>query len=309
MIRILWLRTFDLIVTDLKWNNLWYEIRIWWWSFWSVLSGFGLATVVSQFCSANIWCWSPHLWQILCLKSCELYPISMYVILQIVFLLGVKEKGMAGNQVKKFQQLQEQRTQAFHELGIKASSKKISVHFLTLYWFYSQQINITKSSFAMLQNMRRVLKNSRRGSGIVSCSRKVLFKITLLMFSPQWSNWEVPENLTGDNWNQEIFGGTRSPSDAICLHDCKGAGNIWHAVDWHAVDWIVAVLPLILAGEIFSAILADEMLSSTIEWSSVMKLVGWWNLSRSWKRRNWAQLLTSNWQNNRWRQLLINILK
>ena len=128
MIRILWLRTFDLIVTDLKWNNLWYEIRIWWWSFWSVLSGFGLATVVSQFCSANIWCWSPHLWQILCLKSCELYPMSMYANLQIVHIF-VKEKGMAGNQVKKFQQLQEQRTQAFHELGIKASSKKFQYIF------------------------------------------------------------------------------------------------------------------------------------------------------------------------------------
>ena len=55
----------------------------------------------------------------------------------------------------------------FPWIGYKSVFQKISVYFLTLYWFYSQQINITKSSFAMLPNMKRVLKNSRKGSGIL----------------------------------------------------------------------------------------------------------------------------------------------
>ena len=110
-----------------------------------------------------------------------------------LYFCWVSGIGMAVNQVKRFQHLQEQRTQAFHELGTKWLPKKFqntqtskSKIFLVTKWLYSQQINITKSSFAMLQNMKRVLKNSRKGSGIFLLQK---FCSKLPFCSPmQWCN-------------------------------------------------------------------------------------------------------------------------
>ena len=136
---------------------------------------------------------------------------------------------MAVDQVKRFQHLQEQRTQAFHELGI------------ILFWYYpflskgwiitsSPQINITKSSFAMLPNMKMGLRISRRESG-TSISRYSIFGLIFCNF--QWSDWEIPEDLFGDNRNQEGSAGTRTTSDTSCLDDRESAGDL-HISVWKA---------------------------------------------------------------------------
>ena len=99
-----------------------------------VFTGFGLATAWGQLCSANTQYYlmfivqQVHIWG----GSCTSKPVncnrSQYLqIFRFLLLLSlgcVGDRGMAVNQVKRFQHLQEQRTQAFHELGIKLFSKK-----------------------------------------------------------------------------------------------------------------------------------------------------------------------------------------
>ena len=62
---------------------------------------------------------------------------------------SVKDRGMAVCQVKRFQQLQEQRTQAFHELGTKLIANNLYQNFV---WLVTQ-INDVSTTRSTPQNL------------------------------------------------------------------------------------------------------------------------------------------------------------
>ena len=82
----------------------------------------------------------------------------------------------------------------------------------------------------MLPNMKMGLRISRRESG-TSISRYSIFGLIFCNF--QWSDWEIPEDLFGDNRNQEGSAGTRTTSDTSCLDDRESAGDL-HISVWKA---------------------------------------------------------------------------
>ena len=176
---------------------------------------------------------------------------------------------MAVSQVKRFQHLQEQRTQAFHELG------KV---WNCLWSSKTYDIPVRPTS----QNLPLPCSKIWRGfwgiqeGGQVGERIKITFLISLLS--------GVTERF------QKI---------SLEIIEIKKSLEEQDPPQTQAASMIARVQVTVFKVA-WNQWLMKKCKYQLIEFCSKShKIIGWWNNGRSWKRKSWAQLSTFSWPNNR----------